>query len=678
MQSVGWYVRRLRGMSASEVAWRMRSVVRDAVDRGRVATGRYPSAEQVFGGLDPATVSAGFRVSDLPVGAWARPDRSAQEASWLASLLPVADALVGHRFTFFDLSDRHLGDPIDWNRDHSAGKPAPKRFAPSIDYRDFYVTGDCKLVWEPNRHHQLAVLGRAYRATGDARYSAAIEEQLASWLDACPFGVGMNWRSPLELAIRLINWVWALGLVEGAALRSPDLRRRVLHSAYLHLWDVRRKYSRGSSANNHAIGEAAGVFIGASYFRGLPQVASWRRQAREILEREIVAQTYADGFTREQAVGYHYFVLQFLLLAGLVARWTGEDFPPAYWARIESMMNFAAALIEGGPVPMIGDADDGYVLDLGGPRGDFRPLLAVGAVLFDRPDLKALAGPFPEGARWLLGAEAAAKYASSTVPAQAPLVSRAFPDSGYYLLQFGAAGSQPAISVIFDCGELGFGSISAHGHADALSVVVRAFGKDVLVDPGTYDYFTHPQWRSYFRSTAAHNTIEVDGEDQSVMLGPFLWGERARSRCLSWAPSPTGGFVEGEHHGYARLSDPVVHRRRLSLDGERGELRIEDTVEAKASHEVSLAFHFSECCEATLRSSNVFNVAVDGGQLSLHVDERLKATLVRGENRPDGGWVSRGYHRKDPATIIRASGRFSGQMSFVTRLVVESPPRSLS
>lgn len=659
-------------MSPREIGWRVGSVVRDTVDRGRIATGLYPNETAAFGGAEPR-VGPGFRVSDVEVGAWSKAAASAPEVEWRRRLARQADALAEHRFTFFDLSERHLGEPIDWNRDHSASKAAPLRFAPSIDYRDFRETGDCKLVWEPSRHHQLVVLGRAFRATGEKRYAAAVEEQLASWLDQCPFGIGMNWRSPLELSIRLINWVWALDLIEGSGYPSAPVRRRLLHTAWLHMWDVTRKYSQGSSANNHTIGEAAGVYIGASYWRGLAKVDTWRREAKEILVREAENQTYADGLNREQALGYHYFVLQFLLVCGLVGRWTEDEFPPRYWKQVEAMMNLAAAFTEGGPLPMIGDADDGYVLDLGGTRGDFGPLLAVGASLFGRADFKAQAGPPPEAARWLLAA-GWASYVAIPDPVPAPLVSRAFADSGYYLLQHGIPGSPDSLSAVFDCGELGFGSISAHGHADALSVVVRAFGRDVLVDPGTYDYFTYPQWRSYFRSTDAHNTVVIDGQDQSRMLGLFLWGDRAHSRRVAWAPTPGGGSVVGEHDGYTRLADPVVHRRRVEVDGDRGFVTIEDRLEAQGSHEVSVAFHFAEDCDVSPRGDNVLVVALDGRSLRFEMDPSLEVRTVRGEPHPGGGWISRGYHRKTPATVVRGTARISGSATFTCRLALGAHP----
>ncbi len=433
------------------------------------------------------------------------------ERSWCEHAMTSANAIAEHRLRLFDFDDCHLGDPIDWNRDHKHGVAAPMGFAPWIDYRDFRITGDCKFVWEPNRHHHLVVLGRAYRASGDVRYARAAVEQLTSWMDQCPYGIGMNWRSPLELGIRLINWVWTVDLIRESGLIDGDLRVRLVNSVYRHVWEIARKYSRGSSANNHLVGEAAGVFVATSYFRDLKNAARWRARSREILSREILRQTFPDGGTREQALGYHFFVLQFFVVAGLVARLSGEDFPASYWARLEKIFEFAATMNEGGKAPpMFGDCDDGYVLDLGGDRGDFRPWLAVGAALFGRRDFKAVAGGYSEAAWWLMGESGRARFDALSEETPLPdLVSRAFPESGLYLLQHGSRNPEARISVVFDCGNLGLGPLAAHGHADAMSFTLRVCGEDVFVDPGTYDYFTHPRWREYFRSTRAHNTVVV-------------------------------------------------------------------------------------------------------------------------------------------------------------------------
>ena len=668
MPSLIWYLRRLQTMSAGELAWRAVGRWRDAQLWGRLALRMEPRPPTSDSAESDECADPGFRVCDLRVGEWAVPERD-EERQWRDRLVAHAEQVARHRLSFFDLLDRDLGDPIDWNRDHGSGRKAPLRFATLVDYRDYRVTGDAKLVWEPNRHHHLVVLGRAYRATGDVRYASAVVEQLESWLEQCPFGRGMNWRSPLELAIRLINWVWAIDLIRESGLVTGKFQDHLRHAAYLHLWEITRKYSRGSSANNHRIGEAAGVFIASSYFRELDDAGRWQRESRQILDEEIIAQTYADGGSREQAVGYHVFVFQFLLLSAIVARKTGADFPEAYWSRLERMLEFLGTLSEGGASPpMIGDSDDGYVLDLGDSR-ELRALFCIGAVLFARADFKAWTGGYAEPACWLLGRASRAEFdALPPAPAGELLTSGGLPDSGYYLLQCGHQGAVDRISVVFDCGELGFKSIAAHGHADALSFTLRAFGCDVFIDPGTYDYFSFPAWREYFRSTRAHNTVVVDGLDQSIILGPFLWGSAAEAQCVAWEPGIQGGRVVGHHNGYARLTDPVLHRRVVSLDAELRVLTIRDDIVAQGSHDVVVYFHLAEDAVVSAEQPNRYRIDVGGGTVTLELDSHMTVETLRGSEDPIGGWVSRGYHRKVPSTVLIARGHCHGNSSFVSRV----------
>jgi hypothetical protein len=662
MQTLTWYARRLGRMTAAEIAWRGHALLRDAGDRLRYSAGLYPSMRPRSARAFDGPVAAPNLIA-MPVGGWAA---GPPDDQWLASLVHAADGLVAHRFSFLNLENVHVGDPIAWNRDHETGQDTPLGFAGAIDYRNPASAGDAKLVWEPGRHLHLPVLGRAYRATGDTRYVAAALDQIDSWIRQCPLGTGMHWRSPLEVAIRAINWTWFIGLAEPSGLISGAARTRLLHALDCHVREIARKYSRGSSANNHRIGEAAGVFIATSCMPGLTDAAAHRETSRHILAEEILAQHHADGGNREQAFGYHLFVLQFLLLARLTAARTEQAMPPSFDDRLARMIDFAAAFLDAGPAPMYGDADDGYVVDLGGRDGGGRELVAVGrALLASRPgahhdDVEPL--------RWLFGPPARASHGGGP-PIDPPLLeSRSFPDTGLYLLQWGRRGALDSASMALDCGELGFGAIAAHGHADALAVTLRAFGEDVFVDPGTYDYFRYPAWRDYFRSTRAHNTIGVDDLDQSVMLGPFMWGERATSRCVEWHSDGPVARVVAEHDGYARLADPVVHRRALEMDGGARTFTIVDTLQMRGEHRVSMFFHAAEHARVRQSGSSQFIIELAGGTATLDLDPQLTATFAEGRDEPIGGWVSRGYHRKSPAVTIEASMIGRGPVTLRSRV----------
>ncbi len=667
MQTLEWYVRRLRSMTPQEILWRAGTAARGSVDRLRHGLGMRPGGGRRFAAGAGLVAPPPFRVpGERPHGD--------QAPAWIDRLRSAADEVAAHRLSFFNLRSQFLGDPIDWHRDHWLQKSAPVVYAPTIDYRDTREAGDCKLVWEPNRHHQLVVLARAWRATGERRYADAVLAQLDSWLRANPFGAGMNWRSSLELGIRLINWVWALDLVRDAGPIDADLRRRLLESVYLHCWTNARSYSRGSSANNHLIGEAAGVYVATAYFPDMPGATRWRSQARAILLRELLRQSYPSGCTREQAIGYQMFVLEFYVACGLVARWSGEDFPPEYWQRVEQMIAFLGELLDGGDtLPFFGDADDGCVLDLGRAARDPRDLLAIGAILFGRADFKASAGALREPAWWLFGAAGARTYDALAPVVAAALPSRAYADAGYYLLQCGNHSGTDRISVLFDCGEHGLGPIAAHGHADALSFVLRAFGTDVFVDPGTYDYFTYPAWRSYFRSTRAHNTVELDGVDQSTMLGPFMWGQRARSRCLEWQAAGDIAAVRGEHDGYMRLAAPALHRRSLRLDAATRTLTIDDEIVSPGAHQLALHFHLAEHCRIEPPAGQRCRIRVGAHHVTLTVDPALELAVLPSSENPIQGWVSRGYHHKVAAPLLVARGRSSGTTRLRCTIEVHAP-----
>lgn len=665
-------------MSLPEMVWRAEGKVRHVVDRLALpARSKMPPLSRLVNGQGRAGLIRPALFLDVLPEVNANGEFGLPEA-WRQRTLAAADRVGENRLTIFDLEDHYLGPEVDWNYEHKARKSTPMGFAPDIDYRDHAETGDCKFVWEPNRHHQLVTSARAYRLTGDERYAAICLDQLISWVECCPYGKGMNWRSPLELGIRLINWVWTLELIRPSTAfrtRQEDVDR-IMSAAYRHIWDVARNYSRYTSANNHLIGEAAGVFIGSSYFAGLKRALRWRARAKRILLHEVFDQTYPDGGTREQAFGYQLFVMQFFLLAGLTARRDGEDFRPEYWQRLEKMFDFVAAFLEGGSPPLFGDCDDGYVLDLGGSLGDPKTLMAIGAVLYERPDFKALAGEFSEPAMWLLGAEGKRKFEglSNSDTGFVPR-SRAFRDSGYYLLQSAPTDRAPGVSVVFDCGELGFKAIAAHGHADALSLTLRVGGRDVLVDSGTYDYFTYDHWRDYFRSTKAHNTVVVDHVDQSVTLGSFMWGDRAEAKCLRWEPSDSGGTVVGEHDGYGRLGDPVTHRRSITLGNDPRQVVIRDELIANDGHDLALYWHLAEHCRAKLIEPHRYEIDFGGGTITMEFDSALSVSAVGGSEDPIMGWVSRAYHRKEPTTSLVATCRSTGNATLLTRITI-APSRT--
>lgn len=588
----------------------------------------------------------------------------------------AADRILLGRLTFFVFQDILLGHPPEWNRDPQTGVMAPLIFGKSLDYRDNEMVGDIKCLWELNRHLHMVTLAQAYHCSGYENYLKGIQTQIQSWIKQCPYPLGPNWSSSLELAIRLINWSILWQLIGGSAptLLQEKIGQNFfddwLKSIYKHCYFIKRNLASFSSANNHLIGEVAGLFIAAQTWPYWDKMDKWGEQAKGILEQECLKQNAPDGVNREQTTAYQQFVLDFLLLSALAGKANGVRFSKDYWARIEAMLECLASFMDvGGHMPMIGDADDGYVVRLSQER-DFNPyrsLLATGAVLFKRSDFKSKAGRFDHKSMWLLGQEGKREFDELGNEPVNLTVRRHFPEGGYYILGKDFE-TQKEIKGLVDSGPLGYLSIAAHGHADALSFVLSIGGEEFLIDPGTYAYHTKERWRDYFRGTSAHNTVRIDGLNQSVIGGNFMWLKKAEAYCSKFKSSEAEDLFEGWHDGYKRLKDPVVHLRRIVFKKDSNTFIVTDTLQCKKRHTAEFYWHFAEHCSVEMLQEGC-RVVNNGKILRLksHCNQ-VQWRLYQGNKELPLGWVSRQFDVKVPCSTVVGRLDLEGKTEIKTEI----------
>src|SRR5262249_17637739 len=242
-------------------------------------------------------------------------------------------------------------------------------------------------------------------------------------------------------------------------------------------------------------------------------------------------------------------------------------------------------------------------------------------------------------------------------------------DAGTTLLRT-AGGQAREIWCGCDGGPHGYLSIAAHAHADALAVEVRCGGVDILADPGSYCYHGEREWRSYFRSTIAHNTVELDGRSQSSEGGPFLWLRHANGREVDVLDIGDAAEWTAEHDGYACLDEPAQHRRCVRLDRASRSIDIVDEVSG-GSHDVRLAFHLGPEVHAQLDGQIAvlhWPDAATPGSARLELPQPLRWSLHMGQPNPIPGWSPRGLGRPPPAVTLIGSGRSEPDRPFTTRL----------
>jgi uncharacterized heparinase superfamily protein len=361
----------------------------------------------------------------------------------------------------------------------------------------------------------------------------------------------------------------------------------------------------------------------------LRDAESWREFGLTELLREMDKQVLPDGANFEASTGYHRFVTELFLHSFFLCVVNKIKIDDKYWDKLHAMLLYIRGYLRpDGFAPLIGDTDGGQFLPLQRKRADdHRYVLEFGAKLFDEP---ALRKPEPG--------------------------SKAFPHAGTYVMRDGD------LYLCFNASGAGIDGRGSHGHNDALSIEVSAGGRAFIVDPGTYVYTGDLERRHDFRSTAYHSTVKIDGVEQNTIERdvPFVIGNEARPRVLLWKTEPQIDQVVGEHYGYQRLKNPVIHRRTVTFNKPERTWLIEDEFFADAvDHEFEVRFHFAPGLAVNSHGSVVEvqdrDMDLRFRVLSLSLDE--SAVL---ESQP----VSRDYGEMSDA--ISACWRFSG------------PPRKLT
>jgi hypothetical protein len=677
---------RILRMSLDEVADRGRQEASKWIDRTALAWPRenaslLPTADDDF---EARAALERFRRTATP-----RFFTGAIDAR-VPSLLPFADreralaAAKGVRCRRFDLLGHtalSFGDPVDWRLDPLSGRKSPLVHWSVLDPLDPAAAGDVKVVWELNRQQYLVTLGTAYAISRDERNAEAFAGLIRAWLKDNPPGLGINWASSLEVALRAISWCWALFLFRDSPHLTPGLFRDIALGIDAHAAHIERYLSRHSSPNTHLTGEGLGLFYAGTLFPDSAAAERRRSLGQAILDREIQRQVLSDGVYFEQATAYQMYTVEIYLHYLLLAARNGLAVSAEVGAGVQRMLDALLSLREpGGKIPALGDQDGGCLLPLGRREpDDARGLFAVAAAAFGRSDFAWAADGLQPEALWLAGPDAAEALASANAAPPAH-TSRVFDTGGYVVMRSGW--DTTAHHLVFDVGPLGCPLTGAHGHADLLSVVVSAFGESFVVDPGTYVYAAEPLFRDHFRGTASHSTVTVDGRGQAEPSGPFGWRDRPAARLRRFLCTPAFDFADANHGAYERLPDPVTHRRRVVFVKSPGYFVIVDDLTGSAVHRIEQRFQFADLPLTASPDGWVDARSPHGRGLLVRAfsNQALETRIDSGSLEPIAGWISPNYGRRIPAPSLVFSATAALPLRILTLLLPAlgeraAPPR---
>jgi len=574
----------------------------------------------------------------------------------------VADSLAGRFSALGQTWPKAQSAP--WRGDAWLLDPATEKIWPGaatyafdVEYRHNLELGDVKYVWEANRLQFLQPI--ALLAQNDPKLARFAIDSVLSWMDANPPFTGVNWTSGIELALRLVS----IGVVVAGAghALTPEESARFRQFIAAHASWLERFPSLYSSANNHRVAEGLGLAIAALLAPDLAGSTRRLREGRGILGAALWEQFHTDGVGVEQSPTYAAFTLEMLCVGALALRDTPFAFGPRELERLGRATSALAAMLDrNGTVPRIGDDDEGRVIGTGmieEPRY-VSSVVSLAEAVAGRTDIGS--APRDESLRDGLTAPAEVRFAP-------PGIAH-FPSGGYTVIR-DKIGETPFL-LTFDHGPLGFGGIAAHGHADALSVWLHVAGTPVLVDAGTHLYHSGGPWREFFRSTAAHNTLEVAGLSQSVAAGAFNWRHKART-TLGRHDDGADWETEAHHDGY-RTRLGVDHARRLKRTPSG--FRIEDRlVGAEKTYPVAIRFLFHPSLSVTAENRHLR--VCDGTRVlvSFVGPSGMKARHLRGEGDIIGpGWYSPSFGKRAATSCMVFEGALKAGETAVTEFEIGS------
>ena len=570
-----------------------------------------------------------------------------------------------------------VDDSINWHMDIMNDKEFPMDFSFDIDTRTG-KHGNVKVVWEINRLQFLTSVCLAYHQSKDPKYLKRFMNIIVSWKKANPYLKGVNWYSNIEVSIRIINWFlcWEILQVDKLVHENEGFMQFTdniwLPLIELHGHHAARYESKYSSSNNHTIAEASGMFILGSYW-SFKKSPHWLQKGKSRLEKEILKQHSSNGINKEEASEYIQFITDFFMITYIVGNRTGEKFSFGYRQMLKNIFSYIYHLMDiSGRVPYYGDDDDGKVFSLNiDPSNDnFKSLLASGAVIFNEPMFKAKGTIFDLKNRILFGREKEKKF-NDLSNEEVVVQTKLYKDEGHFFIKKGD--SKNEIYLHIDIAPLGYLSIAAHGHADALSFFLTIDGKPYIIDPGTYTYHSYPEWREYFKGTLAHNTIRVDGLNQSTNAGPCLWVDHYSSKLLNVQDDQNKIEIKGGHNGYENIG--VQHIRSYTFDKEKDRIVVIDeiVVENDSPHYYELPFHLHPTIEVMQFSPQGFEIYYPGERVvKIEMDEKLNSKVVTGSKEPLLGWYSPSFLKKEATSVIYNTIETSGSFTLKTELWVKS------
>lgn len=471
------------------------------------------------------------------------------------SIISTADKIKGNSFNFLNI-EKSLGNNFNW----SLKNISDSLWKYNLNYFDFNL-----------------ILLKAYLYTEDYSYINKIEELMNKWIDETKLGQKVTW-DPYPISRRIVNWIITLCFLKKHSLSNEKFLMKVI-SSLIQQTDFLYNNLELDLQNNHLTSNAKALIWSGVILKGYHKSDKWFEKGYTILEKRIKDEIQSDGFQNENSSSYHMVTIQDYLETILLLDANDKKISKDLLDILEKMFGALQAILKpDGSIPLLNDSVDNYPMAAS-------ELMAVGALMFNRSDFK---WSFKESKMnylvWIFGKEGLVNFNSLQIT-EPDYSSIALKNAGFYVMRNGW--DEYSTYLLFNYSDISPRHCPGHGHADALSFELYSKGQTIMMDPGVYSYHDE-NYRYYFKSTKNHNTVIIDGEDQSEIVGSFRFGKIAEVKSLNWINDSERELVSAQHNGYK----DITHERSIEFN-KKNLFIINDVIEGYENKNIDLVFNMS-------------------------------------------------------------------------------------
>lgn len=518
------------------------------------------------------------------------------------NIIIAADKAYNHIFDLLG-SGEIIMNHIEWSKELKTNFKWPK---------DVYYTkqraltpkgSDIKLPWELSRCHHLLWLGEAFLFTGEEKYAQEVVNEINDWIDENKLMYTVNWTCAMDVAIRAINWMYALHFIEHSCAFDDSFADKVYKSLYQHMFFIDNNLEKNIPySNNHYVSDIVGLLFLGAFFSTNHKGRQFLKYAKREYIKEVLVEVLPSGINYEKSVSYHRLMTELLVYSRNMLVRIGENLPINVEERLTKMLDYVGQYSVNKLSPLVGDNDNGRLLPFM-PRG-----FKDHSYLINN-----------ESIEWRV-------MNNGITPLKVShqyFGNMAFTDANVAILKDGEQCVFVGCCSRWKHDKVKKSYSGTHLHNDLLSFVYFDNGREIIVDPGTYCYTSNLKLRNDFRSTKKHNTIIVDEEEQNLLdvstAFGMIYNSKAKPLMIREHIHPN---CQGE---YKTIRGGMRHQRTFLLN-ENG-FEIKDMINKHGNgHDLCMFFHFAKDVEVTLDGTRVM-LKVNDLQYRIYFNSSTRFTL---------------------------------------------------